>query len=124
METKGEGENLTVTCEAMGYPPPIIVWTRTNGALSDRVLVSGNVTTLTDDGIVSKVSVTLSIANASREDKGEYRCFANNSVGSDIITVNITIESKFLYMYPFLTTFVIVLFGQSVVLKCHTTQSQ
>ena len=96
VETKGEGENLTVTCEAMGYPPPIIVWTRTNGALSDRVLVSGNVTTLTDDGIVSKVSVTLSIANASREDKGEYRCFANNSVGSDVITVKITIESKFL----------------------------
>ena len=78
----------------MGYPPPTVVWTGTNGALSDRVSVSDNATGLTRDGFVSRVSVNLTITNASREDTGEYRCFANNDIGSDNSNVRITVESK------------------------------
>ena len=94
----GEGSTFTVTCEAMGYPPPLIVWTRTNGILSDRVSLSNNVTSLTKDGFVSSIRVNLTITNASRKDTGEYQCFANNSIGSVYSNyVRITVKSKLMF---------------------------
>ena len=74
--TVGEGHTFTVTCKAMGYPPPLIVWSITDGTLSDRVSLSNNATNLTKDGYVSSVLVNLTIANVSREDTGEHWCFA------------------------------------------------
>ena len=56
--------------------------------------MSDNATDLTRDGFVSRVSVNLTIANASREDTGEYSCFANNNIGSNNSDVRITVESK------------------------------
>ena len=94
----GEGSTFTVTCEAMGYPPPLIVWTRTNGILSDRVSLSNNVTSFTKDGFVSSIRVNLTITIASREDTGEYQCFANNSIGSVYSNyVRITVKSKLMF---------------------------
>ena len=90
--TIGEGNTITITCEALGYPPPTVVWSRTNRTLSDRVSMS-EYSDLTRD---SRVSVNLTITNASREDTGEYRCFANNSIGSDSSNVRITVESKWI----------------------------
>ena len=56
-------------------------------------------TDLTRDGFVSRVSVNLTITNASREDTGVYRCFANNNIGSDSSDVRITVESKCIEKY-------------------------
>ena len=92
--TIGEGNTITITCEAMGYPPPTVGWSRTNGVLSDRVSVSDNATGLTGDGFVSTVSVNLTITNASREDTAEYKCLANNDIGSNSSTIKITVESE------------------------------
>ena len=89
-----EGSTTTITCETFGYPPPTIVWSRTNGTLSDRVSVSDSVSVLTVNGNVTRVSVNLIITNASREDTGVYRCSANNSIGSDNRNVNITVQCK------------------------------
>ena len=85
-----ENNTTEITCEAIGYPPPTIVWNRTNGTLSDRVSVSDSVST--GNGTVS---VNLTITNASREDTGVYTCFANNSVGSDKRNVNIAVQCKY-----------------------------
>ena len=90
-----EGNTTTITCEAFGYPPPTVVWNRINGILSDRVSVSDSVSVPTGYGNVTRVSVNLTIANAYREDKGDYTCSANNSVGSDSSNVNITVQCKF-----------------------------
>ena len=87
-----EGNTTTITCEALGYPPPIIVWSRTNGTLSDRVSVSDSAPT--GYGNVTRMSVNLIITNASREDTGVYTCFANSSVSSDKETINITVQCK------------------------------
>ena len=92
--TIGEGKSIVLTCESTGYPPATVKWNRINGALSDRVSISDNATSLTSDGFISRVSVNLTVANASREDTGEYRCFANNNIGNDSIYVMITVESK------------------------------
>ena len=83
-----------ITCEALGYPPPTVVWSRTNGTLSDRVSVSDNVSVPTGYGNVTRVSVNLTITNASREDTGVYTCSANNSVGSDNKSIIITVQCE------------------------------
>ena len=90
-----ESNTVTITCEAIGYPPPTIVWSRSNGALSDRVSVNNSVSAPTGNGNVTRVSVNLTITNISREDRGDYICFTNNSIGSDSTAV--TVESKRIY---------------------------
>ena len=63
--------------------------------LSDRVSVSDSVSVPTGYGNVTRVSVNLTITNASREDTGVYTCSANNSIGSDSSSVSITVQCKF-----------------------------
>ena len=92
--TVREGNRTTVVCEAFGYPRPTVVWNRINGILSDRVSVSDSVSVPTGDGNVTRVSVNLTITNASREDTGVYTCSANNSIGSDSSSVTITVQCK------------------------------
>ena len=89
--TVDEGSTTTITCEAIGYPAPSITWSRTNG---DRVSVSDSVSVPTGYGNVTRVSVNLTITNIFREDRGDYMCFASNSIGDD--SEIFTIESKLL----------------------------
>ena len=91
-----ERNGATIMCEALGYPPPTIVWSRLDGYLSDRVLVSDSVSVPTGYGNVTRVSVNLTITNASREDTGEYMCSASNEIGSEEKDVSITVQCKFL----------------------------
>ena len=93
-----EGDTTTITCEAVGYPPPTVVWNRIDGDLSDRVSVSDSVSVPTGYGNVTRVSVNLTITNAYREDTGVYTCSANNSIGSDNSYVSITIQCKFILL--------------------------
>ena len=90
-----ETNTATITCEALGYPPPTVVWSRTNGTLSDRVSVSDHVSVPTGYGNVTQMSINLTITDASREDTGVYMCSANNSIGSDNKSINITVQCKF-----------------------------
>ena len=93
--TTQEGNSNTITCKAFGYPPPTVIWNRDNGILSDRVSVSESVSVPTGYGNVTRVSVNLTITNASREDTGVYTCSANNSIGSDSSDISITVQCKF-----------------------------
>ena len=88
-----EGNTTTITCEAIGYPPPTVVWTTSNEDYSDRVLVSDGVS-VTEYGNITRVSVNLTITNASREDTGDYICSANNSIGDNERNVSITVQCK------------------------------
>ena len=90
-----EGNEVIITCKAPGYPPPTVVWNRINGTLSDRVSVSDSVSVPTGFGNVTRVSVNLTITNASREDTGVYTCSANNAVGSYDEIVNIIVQCKY-----------------------------
>jgi len=89
-----EGDTTTITCEAVGYPPPTIVWSRTIGTLSDRVSVSNSVGVPTESGNVTSVSVNLTLTNANRGDTGLYECSASNSVGSDNRNTSVTVQCK------------------------------
>ena len=94
-----ENNTITITCEALGYPPPTVQWDRIDGTLSDGVSVSDSVSVPTGYGNVTRVSVNLTITNASREDTGVYMCSANNSVGSDNKNASVTIECKLLSIF-------------------------
>ena len=66
---------MTLSCNATGNPVPTIQWTR-NGSAVDS------------SDIISRISFShdkkqLTIMNVSRTDRGEYRCVAENRVGSD-----------------------------------------
>ena len=58
--------------------------------------MSDSVSVPTGYGNVTRVSVNLTITNASREDTGVYMCSANNSVGSDSKSIIITVQCKFI----------------------------
>ena len=93
-----EGDTTIITCEALGYPPPTIVWNRIDGNLSDRVSVSDSVSVPTGNGNITRVSVNLTITNAYREDTGVYTCSANNNIGSDDRIINITVLCKLMFI--------------------------
>ena len=94
-----EEMNITFICESTGFPLPTIVWSRTNGALSNRVFVSDSVTALIGNGNVTKVSVNLTITNISREDAGVYVCQATNSIDSDSSNISVTVQCKYIVLY-------------------------
>ena len=89
-----EGNTTTILCEAIGYPPPTIVWSTSNEDLSDGVTVSDSVSVPTGYGNVTRVSVSLILTTALREDTGDYICSANNSIGNDERNVSITVQCK------------------------------
>ena len=86
-----EGYNARITCTAIGYPPPTIVWSRTSGG---EVSVSDSVSVPTGNGNVTSVSVNLTLTNASREETGLYQCYANNSVGSNTRNTTVTVQCE------------------------------
>ena len=89
-----EGSTTMVVCEAIGYPPPTILWNTVDGILSDRVSVSDSVSVPTEYRNVTRVIVNLTITNAYREDTGVYTCSANNSIGIDSSNVSITVQCE------------------------------
>ena len=68
-----EDVNVTFTCNATGNPPPKISWTANASPINARhnwkFTFSVNNTQLT-------------VTNVNRNDSGEYRCVANNSLGN------------------------------------------
>ena len=83
-------EDDTITCTATGYPIPDIVWMNNDGS-NNRLVTSSPMAT--DNGSIPSVSISVVIR---RCDTGVYKCVANNSVGSDTHTINITVQCKLL----------------------------
>lgn len=68
-----EGGNVTLNCSSDGKPKPTITWTR----ISDNRVV------------------TMPLVNIKRDDKKEYRCTAENGVGTPATRdVSIDVQCK------------------------------
>ena len=88
-----EGQNTTLQCAGVGYPPPLVEWRKFNGSLSDRVSIT-NMSMSTNEGNVTRVTVELILTRASREDTGVYDCSITNPLKSVAITTTLTIQCK------------------------------
>lgn len=64
----GTGDTFTLSCNATGFPIPKISWRRENNGL------------LPTGGVVAKGN-TITIYNATKDDRGTYYCIADNGVG-------------------------------------------
>ena len=91
-----EGSNGSITCTAIGYPVPTVVWQNSDGSsLSNNRLVSGSpVISSTGVGNVSSVSVELMVIGAMKVDTGMYRCSATNAINSTASSITITVQCK------------------------------
>ena len=68
-----EGDDLMLTCNAVGNPIPSISWTK------DGSVINAN----GDPRIIfTDQNKKLSIMNVTRVDDGQYRCVASNSLGN------------------------------------------
>ena len=94
-----EGSNGSITCTAIGYPVPTVVWQNTDGSsLSNNRLVSGSsVISSTGVGNVSSVSVELMVIGAMRTDSGMYQCSVNNSISHTTRNIHVTVQCKFIH---------------------------
>ena len=70
-----EGDNLTLTCQASGTPPPTVSWIK----VSSGQRTNGNV---------------LDFIHINRRQAGEYKCEASNECGNASELVNIDVQCK------------------------------
>ena len=83
-------EGDIITCTATGYPVHI-VWLNNDGSEVDKNRVKTDNAMATGVGNLTNVSVSMTIG---RSDTGVYTCIANNSIGNDTRTINITVNCK------------------------------
>lgn len=82
------GDNVTITCNATGYPLPQITWSYQREKNTIAVSISQRII----DHVFSRES-SIEIRNVTAaEDRGTYICAANNSVGTS--KANITVKGK------------------------------
>ena len=75
-----EGSTATFSCEASGNPPPDITWLLNNRRISagqERYQLIGN--------------IGLEITGVAESDNGQLTCIANNVLGEDRATANLSI---------------------------------
>ena len=73
------GDKVQLICRADGYPLPKVTWSRPNGLPKGAVVTSNG---------------SLDIYNISREDFGQYKCIAENSIGSQSYTLSLSPTGK------------------------------
>lgn len=91
-----EGSDLTLNCSVSGQPTPAIYWLKDGQVLGEGPRVS-----------VHRLphSSLLVVRSVDAADGGTYRCFGNNSVGSDSEPVTVSVlERPSLTVVPLNTT--------------------
>ena len=84
-QTVLEGDNLHLTCNALGRPEPNITWTQ------EKPVNQANT-------VVVQEGKMLTITNINRTDAGDYTCIAYNGFGkpeNQTVYVNVTCEYGF-----------------------------
>lgn len=80
-------DNITLTCLIKAYPPPNVYWQLPAGVIVDNRQTTALASSYGGD----TVEQTITIVNASTDDRGAYHCYANNSFGlinrTSILTV-------------------------------------
>jgi len=80
--TVQEGETITIECEAIGVPPPLIVWRLNWGRIGDPPRITTTIETTSDRPGVFTTHSVLTITQSRESDEGAYTCEALNAKGS------------------------------------------
>ena len=86
-----EGHNITLRCTGVGYPPPLVQWSKINELLSDRTSTT-NMSMLTNEGNVTNVTVDLIFTGTYRDDTGVYECSVSNLLNVVTRNVSLTVQ--------------------------------
>ena len=89
-----EGNDGTLRCVGVGYPPPLVEWRKLNGSLSDRVSIT-NMSMLTNEGNVTNVTVDLIFTGTYREDSGVYECSVSNLLNTVTRIISLTVQCMY-----------------------------
>ena len=76
-----EGNELTLNCTAIGYPPPTVIWLKNNETLPGT-------RSFPERG----KGMSLELKKITYEKKGKYTCVAKNSVATAILEVKVIIK--------------------------------
>jgi hypothetical protein len=104
-----EGDNVSLSCEATGYPPPHIVWRREDGG---DILLAGR-----KASIVERSS--LDLPKISRLNMGDYLCVASNGIPPSTSN-RFSIKVQFPPMFWIPSQLEGAYEGQDVTLECHS----
>jgi len=84
------GRSAVVVCMAHGVPVPTITWVKSSTILTNDSRVIIQETELIENGMTFVRSI-LKICSASESDGGQYSCIANNVIGNDSFSFEVTI---------------------------------
>lgn len=105
-----EGDNVTLACDASGYPPPHIVWRREDG---DDILLGGKKLNILE-------GAKLRLEKISRLNMGDYLCVASNGIPPSASN-RFSIKVQFPPMFWIPSQREAVYSGQqSVTVECHS----
>ena len=93
-EQTEEDNNVTLTCIGVGHPPPLVQWRKLNGSFSDGVSIT-NMSMLTNEGNLTRVTVDLLLNKVYREDTGVYVCSAINILNTATRSINLIVQCTY-----------------------------
>ncbi|CAK9819274.1 Cell adhesion molecule Dscam2 [Anthophora plagiata] len=79
------GETIVLSCISQGFPPPMYLWFRES--------VTGTAMIFNSERIYARAGV-LVLQSARAEDAGRYVCHANNTAGSEMVELEVSIISS------------------------------
>ena len=89
-----EGGNVTITCEVESYPLASVTWYRPNGSVVVENAHTSIVNNVTSTKFSHIINSRLEITEAQMDwDNGNFRCEANNTIGSENIVIAVQLTS-------------------------------
>ena len=89
-----EGYNNQFRCVGVGYPPPLVQWSKVNGSLSDRISTT-SISMQTNEGNVTDVTVELIFTGTYREDTGVYECSVSNILNNSSRNATLVVQCMY-----------------------------
>uniref|UniRef100_A0A674B481 Si:ch211-159i8.4 n=1 Tax=Salmo trutta TaxID=8032 RepID=A0A674B481_SALTR len=118
------GESAYMTCQAIGEPPPTIVWLSPS---NDVITSSSTKYQILDDGtlVIKKVTLAdqgnLELRGVRKTDEGQYVCLAKNHLGEASLAIDLEVASiaeKPSFAMPNIEILPIKQDGSDVTLEC------
>jgi len=91
-----QDNNITINCSATGYPPPSLHWMRQGAEFDDeRFSVHQEPVEYSVITNITRVTISLVIINASRDDINQYICAAENFLGKVSRRIQLMVQCMF-----------------------------